>query len=285
MSIVQIFFKSIEMDKKTHPGLQKMLRELQLRNYSIKTMRAYIDQVWAYFLFCETNWARYDRKKIEDFVLQRRSKGISPQTINLSLMALRFFYRDVQKEYWEKFSPLRKRQKLPVVLGREEIFAILDKVQNEKHKTILALAYGAGLRVSEVLKLRVKDLDFTERIVKIRNGKGGKDRISLLPEILSVDLDKLCANKSKERFVFESNRGGKLTTRTAQKVFEAALKKSGLKSDATFHSLRHSFATHLLENGTDIRFIQKLLGHSDIRTTERYAHVTKTMLQKIKSPL
>lgn len=273
------------MHKIEHPGLVKLERELRLRNYSYRTIQAYKDQVRAYFLYCGVDWENTNRRKIEDFILKRKSDGLSAQTINLSVQALQFFYRHVQKQYFEKIRAMKKQQKLPVVLSKEEIFEILGKIDNSKHRAILALSYGAGLRVSEVLKLRICDIDFEGGIVKIRNGKGGKDRMSLLPESLRAELKEMCSKRGDTRYLFESIRVGKLTTRTAQKVFEVALKKSGVRKSASFHSLRHSFATHLLENGVDLRCIQELLGHSNIHTTERYTHVSKMLIQKIKSPL
>lgn len=150
---------------------------------------------------------------------------------------------------------------------------------------MLALAYGAGLRVSEVINLHVRDLNITELSLVVRSGKGNKDRISILPEKLGNDLQNLMAGKSPDDYLFESERGGKLTTRTAQTVFVRSLKLAGIRKKATFHSLRHSFATHLLENGVDVRYIQQLLGHASITTTQLYTKVTNPALRKIRSPL
>ncbi|MFH1896344.1 MAG: tyrosine-type recombinase/integrase [bacterium] len=162
---------------------------------------------------------------------------------------------------------------------------ILGAVKNTKHKLLLSLAYGAGLRVSEAISLKVQDIDFHELTIHIKQAKGKKDRISVFPEKLSADIQNLITGKDKNNFVFSSERGGKLTTRTAQKVFENSLKKSEVKKDATFHSLRHSFATHLLENGVDVRYVQKLLGHQSIKTTQLYTQITNPKLRNIKSPL
>jgi len=158
-------------------------------------------------------------------------------------------------------------------------------LKNPKHQLLLSLAYGAGLRVSEAISLKVQDLDLDELTIHIKQAKGQKDRLSVIPESLVDSLKNLVAGKTGKDFVFASERGGKLTTRTAQKVFENSLVASGVKKDATFHSLRHSFATHLLENGTDVRYVQELLGHSNIRTTQVYTQVTNPQLKNIKSPL
>ena len=168
---------------------------------------------------------------------------------------------------------------------KNENIETLESTQNTKHKLLLSLSYGAGLRVSEVIVLKVKDIDFDEMTIHIKNAKGQKDRISVLPEKLIDNLKVLLSEKTSNDFVFASERGGKLTTRTAQKVFERSLKKAEIKKDATFHSLRHSFATHLLENGIDVRYVQELLGHQNIRTTQIYTHVTNPKIKNIRSPL
>ncbi len=162
---------------------------------------------------------------------------------------------------------------------------MLDETKNQKHQLLLALAYGAGLRVSEVVNLKVQDLDFAEKTIHLKQAKGRKDRISVLPDKFIDALKRFVSGKDKGDFIFHSDWGGRLTTRTAQKVFEHALAKADIKKPATFHSLRHSFATHLLENGVDIRYVQVLLGHNNIRTTQRYTRVTNPKLQSIRSPL
>ncbi|PIT92212.1 MAG: hypothetical protein COU08_03480 [Candidatus Harrisonbacteria bacterium CG10_big_fil_rev_8_21_14_0_10_42_17] len=141
------------------------------------------------------------------------------------------------------------------------------------------------LRVSEVVQLKAADLSIDEFIVHIKEAKGNKDRISVMPEKLQDPLRNIIAGKRADDFVFSSNRGGKLTTTSLQKMFRKILAKTGIKKPATFHSLRHSFATHLLENGTDVRYVQALLGHSNIRTTQQYTQVTNPALKNIKSPL
>ena len=150
---------------------------------------------------------------------------------------------------------------------------------------MVALAYAAGLRVSEVVKLKVSDLDAEELTLTVRQGKGKKDRLTIISSKIAEDLEQLIKGKRGGDYIFESERGGRLTEMSAQKVFYTALKKAGIKKPASFHSLRHSFATHLLENGVDVRYVQELLGHANIRTTQIYIKVTNPSLKNIKSPL
>ncbi|MBL7078620.1 tyrosine-type recombinase/integrase, partial [Candidatus Shapirobacteria bacterium] len=223
---------------------------------------------------------------IKDYLLHCEQKGISAQSRNLFLNAIKFYYRNVV-EIKQKIEILsaKKSKSLPVVLSRNEIKKMLQSIRNQKHKLLLSLSYGAGLRVSEVTALKAKDIDLNELTVHIKQAKGQKDRISVLPKKLVNEVRSMIARKTNNDFIFASERGGKLTTRTAQKVFKNALKKATVKKDATFHSLRHSFATHLLENGTDVRYVQELLGHLNIRTTQIYTQVTNPKLKNIKSPL
>ena len=197
-----------------------------------------------------------------------------------------FFYREVMRDT----TPIvvhfaKKESRLPDVLSRAEIHRLLAATKNTKHRLSLALAYGAGLRISEVVNLEVQDLDLEQLMVTVRQGKGRKDRMTVIPASLVADLRGFLAGRSPQDVLFESDRGGALSSRSLQLVFARALRVAGISKDATFHSLRHSFATHLLENGTDIRYVQALLGHSNIRTTQRYTRVTNPALKNIRSPL
>jgi site-specific recombinase XerD len=266
--------------------LVKTRNELILRGYSQKTIKSYLGCLREYFVFKKRDWSNLDINSIKTYLLIKQKKGYAPQTVNLYLNAIKFFYRKVLKKPTIINLKFAKRsRKLPVVLSRKEIKQIITIPSNSKHRLILSLAYGAGLRVSEIVDLKVKDLDLDELTIHIKLAKGRKDRITILPGKLKSHLQNLIAGKNKNDFVFESERGGKLTTRTAQKVFAAALKKSRINKEATFHSMRHSFATHLLENGIDVRYVQELLGHKSIRTTQVYTKVTNPKLKNIKSPL
>lgn len=266
--------------------LEKVRRELKIRYYSQKTIKTYVFCIAEYLRYKKVNYRNLDEENIKSYLLQLKDGGKSSQTINLHLNSIKYLYRDVFKNLKKIDIKFAKRtQKLPVVLSRIEINKILDAIQNQKHRLIISLSYGAGLRISEAQNLKVKDIDFDELTIHIKNAKGKKDRITILPEKIKNDLQKALSFKDQNDFIFESERGGKLSTRTLQKIFEKALMKAGIKKPATFHSLRHSFATHLLENGTDIRYVQELLGHQNIRITQIYTHVTNPNLKNIKSPL
>lgn len=266
--------------------LEKIERELRIRNYSRKTIKAYLYGLREYFAFKKRDFDNPDTEHIKNFLLFSEQHQVSPQTRNLYLNAIKFYYKKVLglADHIEIHSA-KSESSLPVVLSRSEIEKIFEVTPNSKHRLLLALAYGAGLRVSEVVNLRLQDIDLAELTIHIKQAKEKKDRITVIPERVVLDLRSLMAGKKSDDPVFESERGGKLTERTAQKVFEHALKKTGIQKPATFHSLRHSFATHLLENGTDVRYVQELLGHRNIRTTQRYTHVTNPSLKNIKSPL
>lgn len=266
--------------------LKKIENELKLRNYSRKTIKSYLFCLVDYLKFIKTVKRDPDVNLIKNYLLKKQERGQAPQTINLYLNAIKYFYREIFRSPVAinlKFAKISK--KLPIVLSRAEIEQIINSVENKKHKLLISLSYGAGLRVSEAINLKIKDLDLAELTIHIKGAKGNKDRITVFPEKLKVDLSGIIALRNKDNHVFASERGGKLTERTAQKVFENALIKSKISKDATFHSLRHSFATHLLENGVDVRYVQELLGHQNIRTTQLYTKVTNPSLKNIKSPL
>lgn len=266
--------------------LTRTRNELTLRNYSRATVKSYLACLKEYFDWIRADFKQPDENMIKNFLIMKQERGYSSQTVNAYLNAIRFYYYQVVKNSFKLDIRFAKRsKKLPVVLTKDEILRILDCISNQKHRLLVALAYGAGLRVSEVMSLKAKDVLLAERTIHIKDAKGMKDRISILPEKLMLDLEVIVLNRMPNDYVFESERGGKLTTRTAGKIFSRAKEKAGISKDATFHSLRHSFATHLLENGTDIRYVQSLLGHNNIRTTQLYTQVTHNAIRKIESPL
>lgn len=261
--------------------------ELVMRNYSPKTIKSYTSYLREYLKWAGPEYRNIDIdvERLRQFLVMKQERGFAPQTVNLYLNAVKFFYHQVlkvSKPIDLKFS--KRTKKLPIVLSRAEIEKLILVTANLKHKTLLALAYAAGLRISEVISLKVKDILLDEGLIHIKEAKGKKDRLTLLSDKLIGDLKVLMNGKGANDYVFESERGGKLASRTASKIFENAMKKADILKEATFHSLRHSFATHLLENGTDIRYVQKLLGHNNIKTTQIYTQVSTQAIRQIRSP-
>ncbi|MEK7158093.1 MAG: tyrosine-type recombinase/integrase [Patescibacteria group bacterium] len=261
-------------------------REMSARNYSRRTIKTYTGIARSLYLYFRKSLGAFSEADFKTYLADTNNRGVSSATLRLHAQVINFLMREIYKRV--DFHPLKtpkRDSRLPAVLTRGEIQKMLDATKNHKHRTLIALAYAAGLRVGEVVRLRVRDIDLASNVVMVRQGKGRKDRLTILSPKLLPDLERQLSFKQPNDFVFASERGGRLTEATAQAVFSQALARAGVTKHATFHSLRHSFATHLLENGTDIRYVQVLLGHANIRTTERYTHVTNPALRNIQSPL
>jgi len=266
--------------------LEKIENEMKLRNYSKKTVKSYLVCLSDYFRYIKTVKKDPDINIIKKYLLEKQNKGQSGQTINLYLNAIKYFYREIFKsKVAVNIKFFKTSKKLPIVLSRTEIEKIINAIENKKHRLLISLSYGSGLRVSEAINLKIKDINLEELTIHLKNAKGSRDRLTIFSEKLKNELREFIVLRDMNNYVFDSERGEKLTSRTAQKVFENALKNAKIKKSATFHSLRHSFVTHLLENGVDIRYVQELLGHANIRTTQVYTKVTNPKLKNIKSPL
>ncbi|MFA5022295.1 MAG: site-specific tyrosine recombinase/integron integrase [Patescibacteria group bacterium] len=265
-------------------------KELKIRNFSPKTVKCYLYYNQDLIKYCQKDPRFVKEADIRQYLeYLSKEREVSGATIRLALNALKFYYVNIQRRRFNylMFGKLPKRPKrLPVVLSKNEISRLLNSVLNARHKLILALMYSAGLRVSEVVQLRVGDIDLDNKILWVREGKGKKDRQSIISEKLVFVLSKLVKNKSAGEYLFSGQKfNSHLTTRSAEKIFQNALVQADIKKQANCHSLRHSFATHLLEAGTDIRYIQTLLGHSSLQTTQIYTKVSNKYLSQIKSPL
>ena len=214
-------------------------------------------------------------------------KRVASSTQNQAINAIKFYYEQIKGDVRKRYALERplKEKKLPEILSEEEVMAILRSAENIKHKTMLYTIYSAGLRRSELINLMPTDIDAGRNVIRVRGGKGKKDRETLLSKTLMVLLDEYYKKYRPEKWIFEGGNGKAYSESSLQKVFMMALAKSGVKKAATLHTLRHSFATHLLEHGTDLRYIQALLGHNSSKTTEIYTHVTRKGFDKIKSPL
>ncbi|NIA01797.1 MAG: tyrosine-type recombinase/integrase [Nitrospirae bacterium] len=270
-------------------GVEKLLDlmrlELRVRNYAQKTQKNYL-LCCRKFLEFEGFDGGVDFECIKRFLVGLSDRGLVAESVNLYHCSIKFFYKYVvglELKWKIKFA--RRNNRLPIVFSQSEVQSLLVGIKNEKHRLMLSIVYGAGLRVSEIVSLRVGDLGFDEKLIFLKKAKGGKDRVTLLPFRILDRLRRWVKGKGANDFVFESNKGGKLSVRSVQKVFEQALERAKIRKKAGIHSLRHSFATHLLEMGTDIRFIQEMLGHKDIKTTQLYTRVTRRGLRNISSPL
>jgi site-specific recombinase XerD len=214
------------------------------------------------------------------------TKSLSASYINQVISAVKILQQDVLGKEWESIRIKRPRRvkKLPVVLSKEEVKSMIETTRNLKHRTIFAVIYSAGLRISELISLRPSDIDSDRKQIRVL-GKGNKYRYTLLSDN-TLDMLRIYWRAYKpERYLFEGQRRGKpISSETIQVVFKNACKKSGIIKTASVHSLRHSFATHLLENGVNLKIIQSLLGHSSLRTTSIYLHVTKFDPASIRSP-
>ncbi|HYC84132.1 MAG TPA: tyrosine-type recombinase/integrase [Chryseosolibacter sp.] len=215
------------------------------------------------------------------------TKGVSASTQNVVINAIKFYYEKVKGEeakYYAFERPIRE-VRLPTVMSETEVVAVLKACDNFKHRAMLFMIYSAGLRRSEVINLKISDIDATRNLINVRAAKGKKDRITLLSEKMLSLLEDYYQVYKPRYWVFEGVDGQQYGATSLQKVFQKAVRKAGIKKEVSLHTLRHSFATHLLERGTDIRYIQSLLGHNSSRTTEIYAHVTKRGFENLRSPL
>jgi site-specific recombinase XerD len=219
------------------------------------------------------------------WLLQERK--CSESKVHTTLNALKFCFEQVlhQTKIFIAIPRPKKHLQLPKVHAMEQVKKIIQSTQNEKHKTMLMLAYDTGLRLQEIINLKIKDINSARMVIDVIRAKGKKDRQVVLSEKLLTQLRKYFKIYRPKEWLFEGNPGRQYGYRTLQEVFSMAKEKAGVKIKGGIHTMRHSFATHLLENGTDIRLIQELLGHNSIKTTIRYTHVSKAQLQKVRSPL
>ena len=262
---------------------------LRLKNYSDNTLKNYKN----WFIFFLNHFPNHKpsvitKNEIMDFLVAfRKSKSWSSTSQNQIINAIKFFYEQVLKQPRMVYDLPRaqKEQKLPAVFDESEVLAIINASENTKHKTMLCLAYAGGLRVSEIVNLRLKDVDSKRMVITLREAKGKKDRQVMLSEKLLGLLRTYFKEYKPKEWMLEGQKGEQYSARSVQEVIQQAKKKAGVNKRGSIHALRHSFATHLLEAGTDIMSIKELLGHSSIRTTSIYTHVSKKQISKIQSPL
>ncbi len=266
--------------------LEKLEVELKISKNSEYTLRNYIAYNQKLFNFTKKQPEEISEDDVKKYIAEKLDKNSSSSVI-LFLSALKYAYSNILKDDITKNIKRPKREKrLPTVLTKDEIKKLFEVLDAKKSKLMVSLMYACGMRVSELTNLKTENLDFEERIGYIRQAKGKKDRIFNIPSFLFRDLKRQVEKqKTKSQEYLFSGPKGKLSSRNMQKIVSRATNRAGIKKDVHCHTLRHSFATHLLENEVDIRKIQELLGHADISTTQIYSHVSPEMLKKIKSPI
>ncbi len=268
---------------------KEYIDSLTIRRYSSNTIRTY-SSMFEEFI----NYYHY-KKPIEitekEIIAYMRylvvERGVSSSYQNQAINAIKYYYEQVlgeQRKFYFVERP-RREKVLPEVLSKEEVEAMIKSTDNLKHKCLLMITYSGGLRLSEVKNLEVKDIDFERNIINIKKAKGKKDRITLLSKKVSLTLQEYLKIYQPRKWVFEGQVGGQYSASSMEKIVKQAAAKAGVLKKVSMHTLRHSFATHLIEKGTDIRYIQSLLGHESIKTTEIYTHITNKGLDNIKNPL
>ena len=266
----------------------KMKMNLVLRGYSPKTVKSYLMHVRLFSEYYYESLEALGEDDVRNYLYYIIKRNLSTSYINSAYSAIRFMYESTLGRDWDmkNIPRIKNAKKLPIILSRKEIKLLFDFTPNLKHKAILMTTYSAGLRVSEVSCLKVSDIDSNNMQILISSGKGNKDRYSLLSKS-NLDILRLYWKSYRpSHWLFPGMPSDKsISPRSIQSIFRDSKVRAGIKSSASVHSLRHSFATHLLENGTDLGYIQKLLGHSNVQTTSIYLHLRRMDVLNVVSPL
>lgn len=263
--------------------LSQLKAELRIRGFSPLTVRNYSFFVEKFLKSANKTVDQLHEEDVKQY-LGGLFESKSKNTIMLAAASLKFLFTEVLKKEFNQIKMPKKDRKLPEVLTKEEVKKLIDSTDNIKSRLIISLLYSSGLRVSELVHLKTEDLNFSEHVGWVRKGKGSKDRLFTFSGALAEELrEYLQVKKKTSGYLFSKDKP--LTTRNIQKIIKGTKTRAGINKKVTPHTLRHSFATHLLEQGTDIRLIQTLLGHASIATTQVYTHISSDQIKKIKNPL
>ncbi|GCD76926.1 integrase [Thermaurantimonas aggregans] len=272
-----------------HSDLKNYIRQLQLKAYSANTIRVYVGEFVRFLIIIKSHpAASFTAERIKDYLLYvLKKRKLSESSLNSVVNALKFYYEQVlgQKKMFIEIPRPKSKKSLPKVLSKKEIKLLFSAVENPKHRLMLEMCYGMGLRVSEIIGIKLHHINSADSRVLIEHAKGKKDRYVPLPERVKSQLAEYYNAYRPEAWLFEGAPGRQYSARSVQMVFKKAMHTAGIFRQVSVHGLRHSYATHLLEAGADIRVLQELLGHSSVRTTQIYTHVTDEALRRIQSPL
>lgn len=267
---------------------EEYLLKLELKRYSFSTVKTYVSFFEMFInYYKEKELNTIDESDIRAFLQCLIRKKVSNSYLNQAINSIKFYYEVVlgmPNRFYEIERP-RKESKLPKVISKEDIIAIIENTNNLKHRCIVKLLYGSGLRRSELLNLKINDIDSKRMLVRVEGSKGNKDRYTLLSKSTLDDLRLYYKEWKPQEYLFEGRKASKYTAESVLNIVKKAAEKAGIRNTVTPHILRHSFATHLLESGTDLRQIQVLLGHGSSKTTEIYTHVATNTFKNIKNPL
>jgi len=265
-----------------------MIDQMKLRNLRPKTHEAYLGAVYGLAKFYDKSPDQLDSAQVQAYLVHRIDEGLAWSSINVAVCGIRFLYDHVLEWGPTKLviPPRKRRTHLPEILSGEEIERLFSVTENVKHRLLLMAAYSAGLRVSEVVRLRVPDVDSHRMLIRVEQGKGDKDRYTLLSERVLAELRSYWRRFRPASWFFPGMiPGNPVCESTAQRVYYKARKKAGITKGGGIHALRHSFATHLIEAGVDVTIVQQLLGHRSVLTTMRYVHVSRKLIGATRSPL
>ncbi len=281
-------YRQRKLTKGYIPCPEEYLKKLEVRKYSLNTARNYIAHFEKFInAHKQTKLNEIGEYDISNYISTLVNKKYSDSYINLSINSIKFYYEVVMgmpNRFYSVERPIKK-EKLPEVLSKKEVLSMINVTKNLKHKCMIKLLYSAGLRRSELLQLELKDIESNRMLIKVRCGKGNKDRYTLLSESLLIDLRKYYKIYKPSVLLFEGYRKEAYSGTSLAKIVSKAAKLANIQKHVKPHMLRHSFATHLLEEGVDLRHIQTLMGHSSTKTTEIYTHVAVNGLRKIKNLL
>lgn len=278
---------------KIHPinahALSALEKEIKLRGYSPNTLKTYLNE-FAQLLYTIKDYPieNLNEKKLESYILYCINKfNLSENQIHSRINAIKFYFEKVihKNKITLDIQRPKKQKQLPKVLSTQDIIKLFQVVENTKHLLLLKLSYGMGLRVSEIVNLKINNIDINRLQVHIQAAKGKKDRIVPLPQSVIQILNEYYKIYKPKKYLFEGQYSDQYSSRSVQAVFKKAMQKANIKKEIGIHGLRHSYATHLLESGTDISLIKELLGHNDLKTTLTYTHISQKNLNKVKSPL
>ena len=264
--------------------LKKIEIEMRLRGFSANTIKSYLLYNEKFMEYIKKSPENVSEDDIKEFMAHKMEDSVSNGSLSYIKSALKFYYDEILGKNFSWIKTPRSTKRLPVILTKNEIKILLDNTENEKHRLMIELLYSTGLRLSECINLKYSDLDLKENIGWVRKGKGSKDRIFIISDTFKRDLIRYKEKNGAGEYIFTVN-GRKMSPRGIQHAVNVSVERAGIDKDVHVHTLRHSFATHLLENGVDIRKIQSLLGHTNLQTTQIYTQVSSEEIKKIKSPL